>query len=65
MVLNLHRNDLLEYDDLSRMRVRIGEVELNSLLDTFGAAEKGALLLSWDSSDFCRSLRIWVAPPGS
>lgn len=52
MVLNLHRNDLLEFDDLSGIRVRIGDVELNSLLDTFGAAEKGALLLSWDSSDF-------------
>lgn len=52
MVLNLHRNDLLEYDDLSGIRVRIGDVELNSLLETFGAAEKGALLLSWDSSDF-------------
>lgn len=52
MILNFQKSDLLGFEDLSGVSLKIQELEIRRIHDTFGMVPRGELLLCWDSSGF-------------
>lgn len=52
VILNFQKNDLLGYEEQGRVSLKIKEIELKKIYDTFGMVSQGELLLCWDSSGF-------------